>query len=64
MLGAITGDIIGSVYEAHPIKYTEFPLFSPYSTFTDDTILTVEEMFVKVKKIICINFISHCEQTA
>ena len=41
MLGAIAGDIIGSVYEANPIKTTDFPLFSKYSRFTDDTVLTV-----------------------
>ena len=41
MFGAIAGDIIGSVYEAAPIKTTTFPLFSPASTFTDDTVLTV-----------------------
>ncbi|MDF9799927.1 ADP-ribosylglycohydrolase [Catalinimonas alkaloidigena] len=41
MLGAIAGDIIGSVYEAAPIKRTDFPLFQPASTFTDDTVLTV-----------------------
>ena len=41
MLGAIAGDIIGSVYEFAPIKSTEFPLFSLSSTFTDDTVLTV-----------------------
>lgn len=41
MLGAIAGDIIGSVYEARPIKTTDFPLFSPRSEFTDDTVLTV-----------------------
>jgi len=41
MIGAIAGDIIGSIYEAHPIKTTDFPLFQPASTFTDDTILTV-----------------------
>ena len=41
MLGAIAGDIIGSVYEANPIKTTEFTLFSEYSRFTDDTVLTV-----------------------
>jgi ADP-ribosylglycohydrolase len=41
MLGAIAGDIIGSVYEGRPIKTTRFPLFSPHSTFTDDTVLTV-----------------------
>ena len=40
MLGAITGDIIGSVYEFHNIKTKNFPLFSEKSTFTDDSILT------------------------
>jgi len=41
MLGAIAGDVIGSVYEARPIKTTDFPLFGPRSRFTDDTVLTV-----------------------
>ena len=41
MLGAIAGDIIGSVYEARPIKTTEFPLFHPQCCFTDDSVLTV-----------------------
>ena len=43
MLGAIAGDIIGSVYERQDraIKTTEFPLFSPASTYTDDTVLSV-----------------------
>ncbi len=41
MLGAIAGDMIGSVYEARPIKTTEFPLFDRRSTFTDDTVCTV-----------------------
>ena len=41
MLGAIAGDIIGSVYEARPIKTTEFPLFVTRSTLTDDTVLTI-----------------------
>jgi ADP-ribosylglycohydrolase len=41
MLGAIAGDIIGSVYEARPIKTTRFPLFHPLCRFTDDTVLTV-----------------------
>ncbi len=41
MLGAIAGDIIGSVFERRPIKTVEFPLFSEGSTFTDDTVLTV-----------------------
>lgn len=41
MLGAIAGDIIGSPYEARPVGSYRFPLFSPRSTFTDDTVLTV-----------------------
>lgn len=41
MMGAIAGDIIGSVYEHHPIKTTDFPLFQPRSRFTDDSVLTV-----------------------
>lgn len=41
MLGAIAGDVIGSAYEARPIKSTDFPLFHPNATFTDDTVLTV-----------------------
>ena len=41
MIGAIAGDIIGSVYEANPIKTTKFPLFSVNSRFTDDTVLTI-----------------------
>jgi ADP-ribosylglycohydrolase len=41
MLGAITGDIIGSVHEFCKTKRKEFSLFTPLSTFTDDTVLTV-----------------------
>ncbi|KJR96423.1 MAG: crystallin [Desulfobulbaceae bacterium BRH_c16a] len=41
MIGAIAGDIIGSVYEAHSIKTKEFSLFHPNCRFTDDTVLTI-----------------------
>jgi len=41
MIGAIAGDVIGSIFEHYAIKSTQFPLFSPYSRFTDDTVLTV-----------------------
>lgn len=41
MLGAIAGDIIGSIYEWNNIKTTEFPLFSDSSYFTDDSVLTI-----------------------
>lgn len=41
MLGAVAGDIIGSIYEGNPIKTKDFPLFKPSSRFTDDSVLTV-----------------------
>jgi len=41
MIGAIAGDIIGSVYEWDRIKTKEFDLFRPDCFFTDDTVLTV-----------------------
>ena len=41
MLGAIIGDTVGSVYEFHNIKTMNFPLFSPESNYTDDSIMTM-----------------------
>ena len=41
MLGAIIGDIVGSVYEWHNIKTKDFPLFRDDCFFTDDTVMTV-----------------------
>jgi len=43
MLGAIAGDVIGSVFESRRrrIKHKEFALFDPPRWFTDDTVLTV-----------------------
>jgi ADP-ribosylglycohydrolase len=41
MIGAIAGDIIGSIYENLRTKRKDFPLFRKLSTFTDDTVLTV-----------------------
>ena len=41
MIGAIIGDVIGSVHEHAGTKTTEFPLFTPRSRFTDDTVLTI-----------------------
>lgn len=40
MLGAIAGDIIGSIYEVVPMKRKDFKLFSFGSHFSDDTVLT------------------------
>ena len=41
MFGAIAGDIIGSAYEWHYTKSPDFELFTPQSTPTDDTVLTI-----------------------
>jgi ADP-ribosylglycohydrolase len=41
MLGAIAGDMIGSAHERNPVKTVEFELFTKYSRWTDDTVLTV-----------------------
>ncbi|MEI8349864.1 MAG: ADP-ribosylglycohydrolase family protein [Candidatus Omnitrophota bacterium] len=41
MIGAIAGDIIGSIYEFTNVKRTDFDLFSKHSHFTDDTVLTI-----------------------
>lgn len=40
MLGAIIGDIVGSVYEWNNIKIKDFPLFRKDCFFTDDTVMT------------------------
>ena len=42
MLGAIAGDIIGSVYEFSNFKATDFqPLIHARARYTDDTVCTV-----------------------
>ncbi len=41
MLGAIVGDIVGSIYEFDNHKSKDFPLFQERCEFTDDTILTI-----------------------
>ena len=40
MLGAIVGDIVGSIYEWRNIKTKDFPLFGSRCSFTDDTVMT------------------------
>jgi ADP-ribosylglycohydrolase len=41
MLGAIVGDIVGSIYEFNNHRFKDFPLFGEDCKFTDDTVLTV-----------------------
>ncbi len=41
MLGAIIGDIAGSIYEHNSHKSKDFPFFGPGADFTDDTVCTI-----------------------
>ena len=41
IIGAISGDIIGSTREFQPVKTKDFNLFTKLSGFTDDTIMTL-----------------------
>ena len=41
MLGAIIGDIVGSIYEWNNHRSKEFELFGPKCDFTDDTVMTL-----------------------
>lgn len=41
MLGAIIGDIVGSIYEFNNIRTMKFPLFTDKNFFTDDTVMTL-----------------------
>lgn len=44
MLGAMTGDIVGSLYEFNNHRSKEFELFGKGCCFTDDTVMTVAVM--------------------
>lgn len=41
MLGAIIGDIVGSRFEFNNTDQTDFELFAPECSFTDDTVCTI-----------------------
>lgn len=49
MLGAIYGDIVGSVFEFNNIRTKDFELFSEKRKFTDDTIMTLAVAHALVK---------------
>ena len=55
MLGAIIGDIVGSIYEWHNIKTKDFPLFKDCCFFTDDSLMTlgVAEALMQGELITC-----------
>ena len=41
IIGAVIGDVIGSVFEWNNIKTIDFYLFNPKCDFTDDSVLTI-----------------------
>jgi ADP-ribosylglycohydrolase len=41
ILGALAGDIIGSPYEFYNTKSTDFELFTKWTEFTDDSVMTL-----------------------
>ena len=69
MLGAITGDTIGSVYEFHNTKEYNFMLFFNESSYTDDSVMTMavaywlmrdpEHSYLKLEEIM-VDFAQHC----
>ena len=46
IIGAIIGDVIGSVYEWNNVRTKDFPLFGLKTDFTDDSVLTFATMEV------------------
>ena len=44
ILGAICGDIVGSLFEFSPIKSKDFEFINDKSVYTDDTVMTVANM--------------------
>lgn len=49
MLGAIVGDIAGSIYEFNNYRSKDFELLSPMCYFTDDTVMTIAVFRVLLK---------------
>lgn len=41
LIGAVAGDIIGSIYEFNPTKHYNFDLFDSRMSYTDDSIMTI-----------------------
>ncbi|MBQ7586076.1 MAG: ADP-ribosylglycohydrolase family protein [Desulfovibrionaceae bacterium] len=52
MIGAIIGDIVGSIYEFHNHKSKEFEFFNKRCFFTDDTVMTLAicDAFLRYKE--------------
>jgi ADP-ribosylglycohydrolase len=50
IIGAIAGDIIGSVYEFNNVKSLDFDFFLEGTRFTDDSVLTMATMYALLKQ--------------
>jgi ADP-ribosylglycohydrolase len=50
ILGAISGDIIGSSYEFNNVKSMDFELFTNDTYFTDDSVLTAATMYAILRQ--------------
>ena len=72
MLGAIIGDIVGSVYEFHNTKSMNFELFTKWNRFTDDSVMTLavakwlleDEKHTKEHLIHCMQELGMCHPDA
>ena len=51
MLGAVIGDVIGSVHEYIGTKTKDFPLFTASTSFTDDSVLTAAVAYAILNKV-------------
>ena len=49
MLGAIIGDMVGSIYDMYPIKRKDFNIYNPLMRMTDDSLLTLAVARVLMK---------------
>lgn len=63
MLGALVGDIIGSVYEFYNTKSTDFDLFCGASKFTDDSVMTLAvAKWLVEDEVHTIHYLIYCMQ--
>jgi ADP-ribosylglycohydrolase len=51
IIGAITGDIVGSIYEWNPIKTKDIPSINEEMHWTDDTVLTIAVADTLISKV-------------
>ena len=63
MLGAIVGDIVGSIYEFQNTKSMDFDLITPWSNFTDDSVMTLAvAKWLVEDEVHTIHYLIYCMQ--